>query len=199
MGDHQDGGAQLPVHQREGLHQTFGVCAVQCAGGLIRQDQGGLCDQRPGAGRALPLSAGELPGELGKLIPDLEGIGHSQQPLPGFSGRPLLQVQGQDDVLRHRQRIQQVVFLEDEPQTVTAEGRQLLFPHLGNTLSFQKDPAGAGAVNGGNDVQKRALPGAGGAHNSGEFSPLHPEAHPIEGLGDRLSAAVVFGDIVDLK
>ena len=68
MGDHHHGlGELLPghLHQAEHILADF---AVQIAGGLIGQKNGGLGGQGPGDGYPLLLASGELVGEIGEFL-----------------------------------------------------------------------------------------------------------------------------------
>ena len=116
-----------------------------------------------------------------------------------LSNRHFLQIQGQNNVFRHGQGVQQVVLLKDETQTVPAEGRQLALFHFRNIPALQQNTAGAGAVNGGDDIQKGTFAGAGSTHNGGKFALSHRKAHAVQCLGYSISTAKIFGYIFDFK
>src|SRR5207245_5641403 len=59
VGD-QDDSPALGVELGEEGHHLGGGGAVEVAGGLVGQEQGGVGDQRPGHRRPLLLAAGEL-------------------------------------------------------------------------------------------------------------------------------------------
>ena len=68
VGDHHQGLGKGPDGALEqGQHVGAGP-AVQVAGGLVGQDQGGLGHQGPGDGHPLLLPAGELVGHAGELL-----------------------------------------------------------------------------------------------------------------------------------
>ena len=55
--DHDAGAVVLVDERREGLHHLEGALGVEAGGWFVREDQGGVVDQRAGDGDALLLSA----------------------------------------------------------------------------------------------------------------------------------------------
>ena len=136
VGDHQNGlpgAVQLP----EQLQQGVGGPGVQCAGGLVRQDQLGVCDEGTGHGRPLLLTAGDLVGIFRQNVRDAQLVRDGAElslHLPVVGAR---QHQGQIDVVLKREGVQQVEVLEHEPQVGPAEGSQIPLPDGGEGLALQ--------------------------------------------------------------
>ena len=59
VGDHQDG-LSPAVQPDEHIHDLGRRTRVQVPGRLVREEDGGLVDERPGHGHALSLPPGEL-------------------------------------------------------------------------------------------------------------------------------------------
>lgn len=115
MGDHDNGGAHLLVHALQGAQQHLAGVAVQSPGGLIGQDELGVVYHGPGAGAPLLLAAGDLIGELGQDVPDVQGVRHLLDLPINLAGRDLVDGEGQGDVFPHGKGVQEVEVLKDKP------------------------------------------------------------------------------------
>ena len=69
MSDQNNGHAFLFVEFPEEFQDFFTGLGVEVAGGLIREQDGGIIDEGPGNGHPLLLSAGELRGFVVQAIP----------------------------------------------------------------------------------------------------------------------------------
>ena len=106
---------------------------VQRAGGLVGQDDRRIPGQRPGDGDPLLLAAGELAGQVFRLV---------RQPTRSRASvraacrrrprRPVRRRAGELHVLQHVQLGDEVVLLEDEAQHLVADLRLLVVVHGGH-------------------------------------------------------------------
>ena len=193
VGHHQDGLAAL-VDLAEQLQQIVGGPGVQGAGGLIRQDDLGVGDERPGCRGPLLLSAGDLVGVLAQDVGNPQLLRQRLQLSLHFLIGPPRQHQGQEDVVPQRESVQQVEVLKHEAQMGAAESRQVPFPDIGQGLTVQKHLSGGGPVQRRQDIQQGGLAGAGLAHDGHILPRLHREIHVLQRL--HLTAAEAAG--VDL-
>ena len=70
MGGHENRHAKLPVQFLKQFQHAPAVGAVQAARGLIRNQQPGLVNHRPGQGRPLRLPSRNLPGQMIQAMGD---------------------------------------------------------------------------------------------------------------------------------
>ena len=115
-----------------------------------------------------------------KLLRDLQSSRNLLQPRFCLLHGTFLQVQGKHDILSDVERIQQIVFLEDETETISSKPCQLLLPHLRDASVFQNNIARAGDIDRCDHIQKGALAGTGSAHDSGKLSLFHGKADAAE-------------------
>ena len=167
VGDHHDGLAQLAhAHPQERQHLGAGA-GVQVAGRLVGEDHLRPAHQRPRAGHALLLAAGELAGPVLEPLAEVQDLDHLVPPL--LRRLPAGQVQRQQDVLLGGQRGQQVEGLEDEADPAAAQQGQGLVVQLGQLHPADLHRAGRGGVQAGQAVHQRGLAGSGRAHDRGEL------------------------------
>ena len=152
----------------------------------------------PGAGRPLLLPPGHLIGKLGQDVADAQLLGHIRHLPLDRAGVGVVQGQGKPDVLLNGQGIQQVKILEHKAQPLPAEPGQLAFAEGCDALPVQQDVPGAHGVDGGDAVEQGGFAAARRAHDGDEFSGVHVKAHPVQGAGDVVFAAVIFFDVFDM-
>ena len=145
VGDHQDG-LPVPVHLGEDLQQLRGRPGIQRAGGLVRQNQLRVRDQRPRGGSPLLLPAGDLVGVFVQNLRDAERPRRLHQPRLHFGDAFPAQHQRQQDVVLQREGVQQVELLKHEAQVLPAEGGQLVFLHRVQPLALQLHVTAGGLI-----------------------------------------------------
>ena len=121
MGDHEDGGAPGLVEGGELPEKLPRGLGVQGPGGLVGQDQIGPGDHGPGGGAALLLPPGHLIGILVQDALQPQQGGRLRHPRVDGPGGCAQDGKGQGDVLKARERVQQVAVLEDEAQPFPPE------------------------------------------------------------------------------
>ena len=104
---------------------------VQGAGGLIRQNDGGLSGQGPGNGHPLLLAAGELTGQVAALIRQPHPLQGPDGPLMPLLARHTGIEQRQFHILLHGQLGNEVILLENESQHPVADLGLLVVVHGG--------------------------------------------------------------------
>ena len=180
-----------------GYYETIPSFAVQIAGGLIGQKNGGLGGQGPGDGYPLLLASGELVGEIGEFL---------FQPQSGDNLLHIglihlgpIQLHGQDNVLPYTEHRHQIVGLEHEADLPAAEDGQGLVLQGEDVSAVYGDGAGSGAVQPAQHVKQRGLAGAGGAHNGYKLALFDTQVHAVQSLYLGVPGAVVFFQIMSLK
>ena len=181
VGHHQNGGLPDLVQLLQPLQQHPGGSGVQRAGGLVGQHQGGPGDDGPGRSAALLLPAGHLVGVFVQTVLDAQQPGVLLHLFPDLSRRRPDDGQGQGDILKGRQGVQQVAVLKDKAQPFPAEAGQFLSPQVGQFLPIYQDGAGGGPVDGGDTVEQSGLARAGGPHDAHIFSASQGKADPVQG------------------
>ena len=189
MGDNDYGDALLPVEVGEHIDYLFAGAAVQIAGGLVGQEDGGFFNEGAGYADTLLLSAGEFCGAVAHPVAEADAL----QGLPGAltpmsAARPV--EQGKLHVGQGAEAGQQVVGLEDEADFPVANVGQLVVAQRSHVLAVQGVGAGGGNVQAAQDVHERGLAGAGDAHDCDHFAAGDAEVHAVEG-GDLHAAQVV--------
>ena len=198
MGDHDDRLARA-VEAIEQIEDLRGGDRVEVAGGLVGEDEKGIVGQASGDGHALLLSAGELGGAMFQAIAQPDHVGQLAASLSGVGADPALVVQRNLDVLQHGQLGNEVVRLEDETDAGSADLGEPVVVHLGDVVEPEQDRAGAGSVEASEQVQKRALSRAGGAHDGHVVAFGDVEADAAQGTDDFGAQVVVFGDVLETR
>jgi hypothetical protein len=127
VGDHDDGVA-LPREVLEQRQDLGAARAVEGSGGLVGEDDLAAVHERPRNGDALLLAAREL---IRPVLEPLRQPQHREQrarPLAPLARRRARVDGGHLDVLGGARGGDEVVALEDEPERLAAQPRQLVAP-----------------------------------------------------------------------
>ena len=150
----------------------------------------GLAGHRPGDGDALLLAAGQLARAVLQAV--LQADRGDDLVDPRRVAVVAAEHQRQEDVLLGRERRDEVVGLEDEPDLAPAQLGEVLVVELGEVGVADVHGAGRQRVETGEAVHQGALAGPGRAHDRRE--PLGLERH-----GDAVEGAdLAVADAVDL-
>lgn len=179
MRHHDHGPAVHPYRLLEQAQHIARTARVQRTGRLVREDHPGFGDERTGDGHTLPLSSGELVGQVAEPVTETDG----RQDLldPRTVDAPPGEPERQDRVLRDGQRRQQVVLLEHEADPAAPEPRQLGLAAARHLRAVHHHDAAVGPVEPGRALQQRGLAGPRGPHHGGERAPRQAERHPVQG------------------
>ena len=111
---HQDDGLLVDLVQfLQDLEHVLGALGIEVADRLVRENDVGIVDERTGDGDALLLSAGELVGELVRLLDDAEPSQERDTVLAAFLGGFASEDLGQADVVEDVERGDEIEGLED--------------------------------------------------------------------------------------
>ena len=148
------------------LEDVASCLGVEGSGRLVGEHDLGARDQRPGDRDALLLPTGKLRGAVAKAIVKSDpgrDLTHRRTARPAP-----VEPQRQGDVLRHRERREQIEGLKDEADPFAPQQCQPPLAQAGQVGVAERDGARGGPVQPRRDVQERALPRPGWAHYGGE-------------------------------
>ena len=194
MGDENDGAALLVQLLEEAQHLVARP-GVQCAGGLVRHDDGGWVAMA----RAMATRCCWPPDIwVGWCCARSASPTVPAPPWPcpaGPSDRPLID-QGQLHIFQHRQALDQVILLEDEADLLVADVGQLLVRQLPDVDAVQEVRPPGGDVQAAQHVHHGGLAGAGLAHHRHELAPFNIQRDAVQGPDLALQALAV--DLIDV-
>ena len=165
---------------------------VEVAGGLVAEDDVRPVHQRPRAGHALLLPAGQLRWLVRQPVAEAEDVDDPVEPL--LVDRLPRDRQRQDDVLARRQRRDEVEGLEHEADALAAELRQRRVGQGADGGVAEPDLPGRRGVERGHEVHERRLAGPGRAHDRGELALDDVEVDPVERRHDGIAGAIGLGE-----
>ena len=178
VGNHHNGLAELLARHLEQREHVLAGFAVQVAGRLVRQYDGGLGGERAGDGHALLLAARKLAGQIGQLAfqpqraDDLVHI--------GAIDRAAVQLDGEYDIFVHAQYGNKIIRLEHEPDAPAAENGQLVVLQREDVVPVHIDLAVRRAVQPAEHVQQGGFARAGCADHRDEFAVFDRKVHAVE-------------------
>src|SRR5690606_14169113 len=143
---------------------------------------------------------GDLEGAPVEQVADAEALGDLLQAAVHLGELDLVEHQRQQDVLAHRERVEQVELLEHEAELAAAEERQLGGAHAGGVDAADAHAPGGGRVDGGQQVEERALTAARGAHDAQELARRDAQVEGVErGVRGAAGGAVDLGEAAGLE
>ncbi|EMA68522.1 GDSL-like lipase/acylhydrolase domain-containing protein [Halorubrum distributum JCM 13916] len=182
---HRDDGDALGLDALELREDRLPRLGVEVPRRLVREQHGGLVDQRAGDGDALLLPARELARLVVEPVAEPEPREQVRRPVARVAG---VERGRHRDVLDRGQRRQEVEVLEDEPDRLLARPRPLRDREVRHVGSVEEAPARGRVVEQPEHVQQRRLPGAAGADDRDELAGPDREVDVVE-RDDRLAAA----------
>ena len=197
VGDHDH--QTVPGHLLEQLHHLNTGLAVQCTGGLVRQQDIRVVHQCAGNGHTLHLAAGHLAGVLVELVAQAHLFQGFDGPAfalgPGDAGDG----QGQFHVGQHRLMGNQVVALEHKAYGVVAVGVPVPVGVLLGGDAVDDQVAAVVAVQTADDVQQRGLAGAAGAKNRHKLVVPQVQTDIIQRVLYQLAGFVFLVDLFEFE
>ena len=176
MGHHKNGMA-LCMYGREQVQKFLCRSGVQGSCRLIRQDQPGIGDQRPGYCRPLLLASGDFIGIFLQYVCDSQFSGHRKDLCLHFPVMLSFQDQRQINIVPDRKSIQEIKILKDKPQIISSKAGQFLIFQFGDIPSVQEHGTVTGPVQSRQDIQQSRLSGTGFAHHCCVFSVFHSKIY----------------------
>ena len=177
---HDDDGVPPPVQFGEDVHDVLAAFGVERAGGFVGKDDAAAVHERPGDGNALLLAAGKLVGLVLQLVRQAQireqGLGPVKARLfvhPGVYG-------GKGHVFRGGQCGEQVVALEDEPDALPAQFRELVAVQRVDVHAADAADPGRLGVEAAQDVHERRLARSGLSDDGDEIAFLDGKGHVLQ-------------------
>ena len=200
VGDHDDGHA-LVVELLEHAHDLDAGAAVEIAGRLVGEQQGGLVGERAGDGDALLLAAGKLVRLVVGAVGQADRVQRLQGPLAlARSGQALAGVEHrQFDILQRGGAGQQVEALEDEADLLVADVGQFVAAELRDVDAVERILPPGRPVEAADDVHHGGLAGAAGAHERDELALGDFQRHAAHGVHIHLAGVVGLVDVLELN
>src|SRR5262249_19821969 len=154
VGDDRDGGA-LAVQSGQKVQYGPAVGAVQRAGGLVGQYQGGVVHECACDGDALPLTAGELAGQMPRTVGQADPGQCLQGERAASAARHPGVEQAGRDVLGGGQALGEVELLEDETEQAAAQRGKAPVGENRHVPAADLHDAVGRPVQGAHDVEQR--------------------------------------------
>src|SRR5882762_7245596 len=197
--DHQHGLAVFLHQAMDQLHDFVGAFAVEVAGGLVAEQEGGIGDDGAGDGHALFLSAGELARVVIHALGKADDAERGLHVLAALGLGEFCEKQGQLDVLKGGEHGDEVVHLKDEADMARAPLRELVAGHVRDFIAGHGDAAVRGDVEAAKQIEQRGLAGAAGAHEADEVAFVHVQIEALQDLDFFAAATVSFVQSADLN
>ncbi len=188
--DHEDRVA-LGVKLAQEPQDDFLVGFVEIAGGLVRENQFRMIDQRARHGDALLFAAGKLRGQMRHAVGEADA-GERLARL-GFVRRAV-KILREHHVFERGEIWDEMKLLEDEADFLGAKAREAGFVKPRDIDAIDERAAGGGRVEPAENIDQRGLARAGRAHDRDPFARIDAERHAVE----RAHVAEFFAQILDL-
>ena len=179
MRDDDDRDAERAVDLFEQREDGARGRRVERAGGLVAQQNLGVCRQRTGDRHALLLPAGQLGRIIVRPVGKADGFEQLARPffrLRLFDARDL---EREADVLQRRALLQQVKLLEDHAHRA-ARLEQLLFGEPAELLPVHRDRALGRLLQKVDAAHERAFARAGQADDAEDFAAVNLQINAVE-------------------
>ena len=164
----------------ENIHHFLTALAVQCAGGLVRQDHVAAVDQGSGDAHPLLLASRELVRAVVASVPEPEAREYFPCPRPAS----FFAYTGIDcryfGVLGGGQVRHQVIALEDEAEILSAQPGQFIAGQFPGFLAVDSVAPLTGAVKAAKDIHQGRFPRAGCANDRHHFSAPDGQVDPLQ-------------------
>jgi hypothetical protein len=198
VGDHHDGFVVLANEFFEEGHDFIGAFAVEVAGGLVAEEEGGVGDDGASDGDALFLTARELAGEV------IHAVGKADDRKGGFyvgaalGLRELGEKKRELHVLEGGENRDEVIHLKDEADVAGAPFGKFAGRHAGDLIAGDFDAASRGNVETAEKIQQSGFARAAGTHERDEFTCGHIEIEALKNVDFFTAAAIGFVEIANL-
>ncbi len=141
-------------------HDLCGPHSVEITGRLIGKKYRGPRDKRPGDGRPLLLSAGQLVRKMFQAIAESEFAKYFRRSTTPGAERDSLVRQRKGHIVLQGRAGKQVETLKDKADALVAQGRQLLPSELSDFTAFKGVAAAGGLIEAPYDVHEGRLTGS---------------------------------------
>ena len=158
--------------------------------GSSASSKAGWITKAPCHRHALLLAAGQLTGQVRLTMLHVHQRQRGRPALAGFAWRDAIQQQRQRHVLGRRERGEQVEVLKHKAHAAAADQCPLVVVQLRQVPAFQQDLPAGGLFHARQQVQQRALAGAGGSHDGQELALMHGQIDAAQRLDPRVPLSV---------
>jgi len=197
VGDHDH--QPVPRYFLEQLHDLNAGLAVQCAGGLVCQQDIGVVHQCAGNGYALHLPAGHLAGVLVQLVAQPHLLQRSGGTAAALGFGNARDGQRQLHIAQHGLVGDQVIALEHETDGVVPVGVPVAVGIFFGGDAVDDKITAVVAVQTADDVQQGGLAGAAGAQNGHEFVVPQVQTDVVQCVLHQLAGLIFFVDLFELE
>ena len=197
VGDHDH--QTVPRHFLEQFHDLNAGLAVQCAGGLIGQQDVGVVHQCAGNGHALHLPAGHLAGVLVQLVAQPHLLQRSGGTAAALGLGNARDGQCQLYVAQHGLVGDQVITLEHKADGVVPVGVPVAVGVFFCGDAVDDQIAAVVAIQTADDVQQGGLAGAAGAKNGHKFVVPQVQTDVVQCVLHQLAGLIFFVDLFELE
>ena len=195
VGDEHHGIA-LPVQLLQHFQYLTAGVAVQCAGGLVGQNDSRTACQCPRDGNTLLLTAGKLVG----LVPELIAKAHLFQCSGGTAAALPARHPGIHQrnlhVFHQAELGQQVILLKDEAQQLVADLGQFIAAHSAHIPAIEFIGARRGHIQTADDVHAGGFAGARLAHDGHELALVDLHRNMICSLYKGIAHLVILAHMI---
>ncbi len=180
-------GAFAPVEFQQYFEHLLSRSAIQIAGGLVGEQNGGPGDEGAGQRHALLLTAGELNGIMIQAVGQTYPGQQFARPLRRFRPRAR-QFGRQQHIFLRRQRGYELERLKNEANLAPPHFRHAVFGKARDIFPIQQQLAAGGCIEARQQPEERAFPAAGGPHYGHELSSWNGQidaAQDLHSVGGR--------------
>ncbi len=190
VGHHDD---RLPLSRQllEDFHDLLGRRRVEVARRLVGEENRRPVHQRAGDGDALALATREFVGAMRRAIAELDAFERFHRALLPLGGTRAGVHQRELDIVQCRRARQEVERLEDEPDLLVPDARELVVLHRGRELAVEPVLAFVRRVEAADEVHERRLSRAGRPHDRHVFVAANREVNSAQRPHD-LAAHVIL-------
>src|SRR3990172_8236703 len=197
VGGKNETGFEFILHFPHQFDNEIGCLVVQVGGGLIRQHQLRVCDQRPGHSHPLLLPSGNLIGVFVFLVDHTDRFEESRHSLVPFPRGYVLDHEERGfDIFEDREHRDQIKILKDKSDMIPPEQCGLLSTQVQDIGADNGQISLCGFIEAANQIQKGGFSSSRRAYKRDKGGWLDFEAHSIQGPHGHFSHLIVLTDIV---
>lgn len=192
VGDEDNGGFFGTGELCEKLDDEGAGGGIEITGGFIGQKNGGTMDEGTSDGGALELAARELVGAMVRAIGELHGFQEIAGTVASGGGDAAGEEQGEKHVFFNGESGEKVKKLENEANFQAAQGGKFIVVEGMKREPFEVDLAGAGGIEGTEEVKESAFSATAGTGDGDNFAGENFEGDPAEGVDPHIPRLVGF-------
>ena len=198
MGDHDDRHAEAGLNFAEEQEDLLAVDAVEIAGGLVGEKDGGAIDEGTGDGAALLLAAGEFGWAMAAACGEADVFEGGLNAPSALGAIDFSEAEGELDVFRKGHAGKQIEGLEDHADGIAAVAGEFDGVDGGEVAAADVDGTGGGAVESGQEIEQGGFAGAGTAEQGDEFALADFEGDVVDGGDGGVAEVIVARDVLGL-